>query len=468
MTVPVAEAPAENPQLDGGEAGGRSRSVSYVAFVLTLTEPGGVSVPGPAGADVHALLDRGHDGRPQVPGTSLAGALRDMVRAARGDEVACRWFGRLLGEEDERADGRVAAEASPIWVFGGRLREPADPFAMASTAIDRFRGAARAQALRADEVLLAGTSFEAFLRWDDAPDDEVLDLAELLAGWRPLIGRGVSRGRGQCSVSSVRHGTLHLDSPDDLRRWLTLSGPELARAVAVTAVSGAAAGGEPQICRVPVSIAGPWRIGTGEKIKGSPAPMLRISGELTVPGSAIKGVVRSRSEFIVRSVGMDVCTDQQCGSCWACRVFGHGGGSDGSSPAVGARALVRFADCPLRDCGEVVTRTHVAIDRFTGGARDKLLYQDEVVESGSFTVLVSRLETVPPPLLTEIRAVLRLVLEDLDDGVIGMGSGSARGYGSVRVKFGSADGDSSAGGLPSAGEARRELGRMARDGAHAG
>jgi len=441
--------------------------VAYVTFVLTLTEPGGVSVPAPAGADVHARLDRGHDGRPQVPGTSLAGALRDMVRAARGEAVANRWFGRLLGEDDERLEGQVAAEASPVWVFGGQLREAADPVVMASTAIDRARGAAREQTLRAEEVLPAGTSFEAFLRWDDAPAGEVLDLAGLLAGWRPLIGRGVSRGRGQCAVSSVRHGTLHLDSPDDLLRWLTLSGPDLARAVAVIPVEDAAAEAEPPVCRARVSVAGPWRIGTGEKVKGSPAPMLRVSGRLTVPGSAIKGVMRSRSEYIVRSVGVEACLDQQCGSCWACRVFGHGGGTDSASSSVGARALIRFADCPLRDAVEIV-RTHVAIDRFTGGARDKLLYQDEAVESGSFTIAAARLGTVPPPLLAEIRAVLRLVLEDLNDGVIGMGSGSARGYGSVRVNFEPAADGSSGGGLPSADEARRELARMARDGAHAG
>jgi hypothetical protein len=143
-------------------------------------------------------------------------------------------------------------------------------------------------------------------------------------------------------------------------------------------------------------------------------------------------------------------------------VFGYGGGTDGSSSAVGARALIRFAGSPLSDVVEIV-RIHVAIDRFTGGARDKLLYQDEAVESGSFTILATPLGAVPPPLLAEIRAVLRLVPEDLNDGVIGMGSGSARGHGSVRVNF-----VSPAGGLPSADEARRELARMARDGAHAG
>lgn len=207
-------------------------------------------------------------------------------------------------------------------------------------------------------------------------------------------------------------------------------------------------------------ITGPWRTGNGEKPKGEPIPMLRVGGELLMPGSGIKGVVRSRSEYILRSVQLGACDEQKCGSCWACQVFGHGGGADESATAVGARARVRFANARVRGAREV-ERTHVAIDRFTGGARDTALYTMQAVESGSFTVLVEPLGAIEPGLRREIQAVLRLVLEDLNDGIIGMGSGTARGYGSVSADFG-------AGGLPGLVEAQQELARMVRDGAHAG
>jgi len=49
------------------------------------------------------------------------------------------------------------------------------------------------------------------------------------------------------------------------------------------------------------------------------------------------------------------------------------------------------------------------------------------------------------------------VFEDLDDGIIGLGGGVARGYGSVSVDLGGAE---SSGGLPSAAEARRVLAEM--------
>jgi hypothetical protein len=280
----------------GGESGA-ARSVSFVLFVLTLTEPGGVSVPGSAGAEVHALIDRGHDGRPHVPGTSLAGALRELVRDRRGPDRADAWFGRLV-PSGERSAEEVGAEASPIWVLGSRLLDGGDPAILRSTAIDRRRGAARDNTLRADEVLPAGTSFEVFLRWDNATAAELADLAALIAGWRPIFGRGVSRGRGRCSVYSTSYGTLLRESPDDLLTWLTLSGPELAKAVAKTPVSAPdhAAVTEESLCQVQVSIAGPWRTGNGdEKQEDKPIPLLRIAGQFVMPGTGIKGLVRSRA-----------------------------------------------------------------------------------------------------------------------------------------------------------------------------
>jgi CRISPR/Cas system CSM-associated protein Csm3 (group 7 of RAMP superfamily) len=432
-------------------------------LILRFIEPGGVTVPGHADPDAfeerdraHVLLDAGPDGRPQLPGTSLAGALRERIRVKRGDDVADDLFGRLLPPGDGE---EVDARASRIWVLGSRLLDEAVPEYRASTKIDRLRGAAQAQTLRIEEVLPAGARFEVFLRWDDAAVGEIEDFAGLLAGWRPLIGRGVSRGRGRCVVEEVRRGTLCLDEPGDLLRWLTGSGPELARSVAVTEVRPLAGpGSDDALIRVPVSIAGPWRIGSGVKPpEGEAIPMLRVRGQFVVPGAGVKGVLRSRAEFILRSTGMSppVCDSQQCGLCWTCRVFGHGGGDDVSSATVGARALVRVSDAVVS--GAVpICRTHVAIDRFTGGALDGALYKMEALEAGEFVVRVELLGELSDGLAGEIGAVLRLVLEDLHDGIIGMGGGTARGYGSVLADFGAASG------LPGLDDARHVLAGMVR------
>lgn len=441
----------ERPAAEG-EA--RLRSVGFITFILRFTESGGVTVPdagetsaGLSRERVQARLDRDPEGTVVLPGTSVAGALREMIRCARGEDVATD----LLGPLAESA----SLMPSKIIVLGSRgLDDGSD--VRAATAIDRERAAARQNTLRAEEVLPAGARFEVFLRWDDPPDGAMAGLAGLLAVWRPFLGRGISRGRGACVVEVARHGTLRLDDPAGLLRWLTMSGPELARAVAVTEVRGAADEEPEPVLRVDVSITGPWRSGNGEEPgDGEPIPLLRVGGVPTVPGSSIKGVLRSRAEFILRSVGVTPgpCLDQRCGQCWPCQVFGHGGGADEGAKTVGARSVIRIPDAAIRD-PVLVSRTHVAIDRFTGGALPGALYTMEAVEAGTFTIGADALVPIGQEQLRRIRAVLRLVLEDLDGGIIGMGGGVARGYGTVTVEFGSASP------LPALAEAQQVLREM--------
>ena len=184
--------------------------MSFIVFVLRFDEPGGVTVPGGADQRAHLMLDTAPEGWPQLPGTSLAGALREMIHTEQGEDAADALFGALLPPGD---GPDVDAQASRIWVLGTRPDGAIESVVRASTKISRSRGAAEANTLRTEEVLQVGTRFEAFLRWDDADAAELAEFAGLLAAWRPLIGRGVSRGRGRCAVEQVRYGTLHLDQP---------------------------------------------------------------------------------------------------------------------------------------------------------------------------------------------------------------------------------------------------------------
>ena len=122
----------------------------------------------------HLLVDTDPWGRPHLPGTSLAGALREMTHRADGETAEDLWFGHLLPPDSGRAE--VDAKASQIWVLGSRPVGPDDAELddvasqiRASTAISRTRGAAEANTLRVEELLPAGSRFKVFLRWDDAP-----------------------------------------------------------------------------------------------------------------------------------------------------------------------------------------------------------------------------------------------------------------------------------------------------------
>ena len=164
--------------------------------------------------------------------------------------------------------------------------------------------------------------------------------------------------------------------------------------------------------------------------------MFRVAGAPVLAGTGLKGLFRSRTEYILRSVGATPapCGTQQCGTCWTCQVFGSGGGQDTGAEAVGIRSVIRIPDAAVHEPAEV-RRTHIAIDRFTGGVLPGALYTMEALESGSFTLQVEQIAALDAHRAEEIRAVLRLVLEDLHDGITGIGGGVARGYGSVSVRF---------------------------------
>jgi hypothetical protein len=244
-----------------------------------------------------------------------------------------------------------------------------------------------------------------FLRGNDASLLSVQTFAERLAAWRPLTGHGISRGHGRCTVEDVRHGALHLDDPDDLLRWLSMSGPDLARTIATEPVHAPTdANTNDILLSVPVSITGPCRTGSGGEPVDQLIPIFRVGVAPALPGSGLKGFIRSRAECILRSVGItpEPCRDQTCGRCWTCQVFGCGSGQDMASTSVGVRSAIRVADATVQN-PIVVRRTHIAIDRFTGGVLATALCTMEAGEAGTFTLQVEQLEMLPPFRVGEIR-----------------------------------------------------------------
>ena len=463
--------------------------VTLIRFTLRLVSAGGVTVPGRNRKDeTDAVLDRDPWDRPHLPGTSLAGALRAECLRVQGTVWTDAVFGRLTepgnpgpgvltsgadeaGAEpaDHGAASTVDSVPSRLWVLGTRLvmatgavTEDAATANRTMTAIDRCRGAARVGTLRREELLLPESRFEAYLQWPEAEPAERTELLGVIAGWQPLIGRGVSRGRGLCAVEDLRWGELDLAEPDDLLTWVSGGGPDLVRTVAVRRppVLDVAEPALNTVTKVTVRLAGPLLIGNdrhreqprddGETTKITEP--LSEQGHFVVPGSALKGVLRSRAEYVLRSVVHELaaCPDQRCGHCLPCRIFGHGGGDARGRSAVGLRGRLRVSDAAVRS---VVTRdrTHVAINRFTGGAEPGLLYTDHVLEAGEFDLTIHAIGTLAPDEERAARCLLRLALNDLDDGLIGLGRGTTRGYGSLSLDLDDASG------LPTTAEAQSWL-----------
>src|SRR5207302_8132833 len=107
--------------------------------------------------------------------------------------------------------------------------------------------------------------------------------------------------------------------------------------------------------------------------------------------------------------------------CVICEVFGH----------QGQRGTLAFRDSYIEDARDASPplRTHVGIDRVTGGARDALLFQTAPLAGGKLRLWIDALADVQP----WVRNVIRHVLRDIDDGLIGVGSRVTRGLGTLRL-----------------------------------
>lgn len=168
------------------------------------------------------------------------------------------------------------------------------------------------------------------------------------------------------------------------------------------------------------------------------------SGERTIylPGSSLKGVLRSHCERIIRTLHRPCCdplSRDSCGvrhhglsdtaaqykaMCLACKIFGH---------MVNAGHLLTrdaYPVEPLDGSPALEIRNNVAIDRLSGGAMGGALFDMEVALAGEFKTRLSLFNFE----LWQV-GLLALALRDLAEGRLPLGFAKSRGLGQVTATF---------------------------------
>jgi CRISPR-associated RAMP protein (TIGR02581 family) len=195
----------------------------------------------------------------------------------------------------------------------------------------------------------------------------------------------------------------------------------------------------------------PIHIGSGRSIgpASSDAPVLRGADGLPyVPGSSLRGVLRSGIEGLLRAVddrprGLWACDPfgEPClgeslhretdgarraalydeSACGACRVFG----------VSGFASRLHVADLQLAAGGATSVRDGVGIDRDLRTARSGVKFDYELLAPGSELSLSLRASNLADWELGLVASGLQL----LDQGVLRVGGMAARGLGLVRTRL---------------------------------
>lgn len=463
------------------------------------------------------MLRRDVSGRLLIPGTAIAGALRSIATrlAPRLQDgrlcyavektdptkacgcLVCQLFGDVNPQEDADQGGNAAR----VWVYDAVL-ESSDVQLRDGVGIDRVTGAAaRRERIKFDlEVLPAETEFKLRIEIDRHLSDEraLQLLAASLAEWeqgRGAVGGRVSRGLGAFRLDDVRFIDHDLNEPANLMQMLR-SGPSWDMA------DGDASWLDTQVKALrpkitawedddTTPVARSWALAEFTLAASGPflthdltqagrsgfdhAPVLATyakGSKPVLPGSSLRGVLRSQAERIARTLATlkawDVSQDARqrvqdfltacpacnplttktsdpvasCNSfikaldkdarkkledngaddklCLACQLFG--------STWNGSR--LRVEDAPF--VGEKITYKvldFLAIDRFTGGGRDSAKFDAAVLWKPQFKVRLFMENPKPWEL-----GWLALVLRDLNDGLATVGFGAAKGFGQCTIE----------------------------------
>ncbi|WP_448573215.1 RAMP superfamily CRISPR-associated protein [Trichothermofontia sp.] len=459
----------------------------------TLTAETPIHVGGMGGdADTDLALAVNGCGNYYIPGTSLAGALRGwMTRSLDEDQIKNLWGDH---ENDKRGASFIIIDDAEINLKGMtiEIRE--------GVGIDRYTGAAADGFKYSRAILPKGVTFPLNITLDcqsDQSPDEIWQLLFALENGDIRIGAAKTRGLGKVSlqVTSIeRHdlnnaqGLFNSLLQQNLQQdWPQIKQETINRVGAYTSPD-----------RLSLNIT--WKPRDPVMVKaegnGIAVDILPLVSQATgkvhfvIPGSSIKGVLRAHAERIVRTLlEIDITPDRQGKLKFNEQIrlskgekqielidviFGAAEKSDSDTKrSQGKIGILSVDDCyatipmtaehwsavenatsmavddfkPLVNTALSKTEDHyktlqpamhVAVDRWTGGAADGMLYS--VLEPIGVDwqpigihLDLERLKKYGEDHIKPAIALLLLVLRDFADRKIPIGYGTNRGMGTVEV-----------------------------------
>ena len=353
--------------------------------------------------DVELLL-LGSDGLPIVQGSSIAGVLRSWVQMNQSEEAAEKLFGASRS-------GKLGDRTSLVTVSDGAFRSDVSTQLRPRLRMNRETGTGAETQMFSVRSVESGSRFDFELllqtKGRDAEAEELLEkaLSALHSGQIALGGQSAN-GFGLVELS-VKRRSFDLKQKADRQAWLEEAEPtealplkKLTWDTITFTVTGTTSG---------VLIRSGERESIGEK--HSVATAMRDAQGSVLPGSALKGLIRSRAEQIGAYLGCSQAVEELFGS---------------EEQKTAGRLRVR--EGRIKDEKKrVITRTRIS--RFTGGVMEKKLFSEEPV-SGEVCIEAAVCSiNVNRPLSHQSLGVLFYAMRDLAMGLYSIGSESSIGRG---------------------------------------
>lgn len=455
------------------------------------------------GNDSNGLVDLSlainGQGNYYIPGTSLAGALRSWMLAGRDgsdepdDASISKLVDELWGNQKKNGNNQlghasyVLIEDAPIKGVRAEVRD--------GVGIDRYYGTA-AERVKFDRAILPkGSEIPLVMTIENADRSPVnwetrkgavAALLKALQEQEIRLGAAKTRGLGRVQLKNLAMLEQDLCSAGGMLATLRGRGTGLSLGTLVENSTFSDQRSKTQRSKFSIDIdwepVGPIMVkAEADGIAVDMLPLVSAVGDhltFVLPGSSIKGALRSQAERIIRTLqavapeSNQVFNDQLQAVPLIQEVFGSAARLKLEPGANEKKQQGRLGALAIDDCyaqlaiqpeqwSQIEAATneqelrqkldaaqlqqtqqafHVAIDRWTGGAADGFLYS--TLEPMGFTWEPIRLtldlgwlshKAVDPSLAMAGTALLLLLLRDLAAGRIPLGYGVNRGMGAIQI-----------------------------------
>lgn len=382
--------------------------------------------------------------QPFLPGTSIAGALRNYLRERQlgfgkkesGASLASDLFGGFRGNDEGDQSPLIVFDA-PGHAAGIELRD--------GVAIDPETRTAADEKKFDMQLLAAGSTFDLRFELGINKDSEKL-LSALATALHGLEDRQITfgarkrRGFGQVTAGNWRVWKYDLQTRDGLLAWLSSrdwhpDAPERT-GTTLTEKLGASLDNvdlrKTAHLRATFSIDGTLMIRSGFGQSDSGPDMVHLHSPRpgkkervpVIPGTSWAGVLRQRALKIARTVSGNNVTASQT---FVDEMFGPSTIERGDKDVRASRVGIKESEITEVD-SLVVTR--VKIDRFTGGAYESALFSEQPAVGKPETRITLDL-ILRDPKAAEL-GLLLLLLKDLWTGDLPIGGESGVGRGRLK------------------------------------
>lgn len=335
------------------------------------------------------------DGTPFIPGTSIAGAIKSYLNR----EIA----EILLGSEDNN---------SKIIVSDGNFTQYSQK-SRPRVRISAQTGACEIGAKFDIAHIEKGSKFEFSLTWfgdvnsseNSSELDAINDVLSAINSGEITFGGQKTNGFGQVDITAYKK-TFNLTNENDRNDWLNskLNGDKITLKTIST---------KDKVEFIVRGRADNILVKSGTVYYNDKAVTENIlEGEIPViPGSSVKGAIRSRANQICSTIFGDDST-----------INSYFGNNDNDTPIAGK---VMFSDIYLPNCKKTQV-TRIRVNKYTGGVINSALFTEEPLSSN----MEFSIQTPNEP---EISGIILLVLRDLIFSLVNFGSGYAIGRGFIDV-----------------------------------